>query len=71
MDIQNFMQKNQPKKNENRAFKSENNDSNRSSTQSNLEFKNINFIYNPNEKEANKIEHIKMFKKKSTQFIAE
>jgi hypothetical protein len=32
MDIQNFMQKNQPKKNENRAFKSENNDSNRSST---------------------------------------
>ena len=32
MDIQNFMQKNQPKKNENRAFKSENNDSNHSST---------------------------------------
>ena len=70
MDIQNFMQKNHPKKNETRV-KSENNDSNRSSTQSNLEFKNINFIYNPNEKETNKIEQIKMFKKKSTQYIAE
>jgi hypothetical protein len=56
MDIQNFMQKNPPKKNENRALKSENNDSNRSSTQSNLEFKNINFIYNPNDKDPNKIE---------------
>jgi|CryBogDrversion2_8_1035294.scaffolds.fasta_scaffold393974_1 ABC-type bacteriocin/lantibiotic exporter with double-glycine peptidase domain len=58
------MQKNQSKKNLNRINKSENNESNRSSTQSNLEFKNINFIYNPND--ANKIENVKMFKKKST-----